>query len=231
MPITSNNGVWTNLLLKINATPFQKQRKSLLRFRIRYLRFFLIYGIKNRECPPDLWKVKSLRISCQNDMSCLCSHHKPTNRWKSISLYRDTNTHTHKHTVTNSHTTHGFGFVGRSHHLMSFCFDHIGYRRLSAIGIWSQTLPAQFGTKGTSPRWIWCSQHGFLIFLNVNQSWMSILSLLAQKILGLRCYFSNIHSQLKWDTTSTSTRAFWWFRRSKGSRGNRSAFPRRVTAS
>lgn len=202
----------------------EKQRKSLLRFRIRYLRFFRSTASKT-ECPSDLWKVKSLRISCQNDMSCLRNHHKPTNRWKS----RDTNTHIH--TLTNSHTPHGFGFVGRSHHLMSFCFDHIGYRRLSAIGIWSQTLPAQFGTKGTSPRWIWCSQHGFLIFLNVNQSWMSILSLLAQKILGLRCYFSNIDSQLKWDTTSTSTRAFWWFRRSKGSRGNRSAFPRRVTAS
>ena len=91
----------------------EKQRKSLLRFRIRYLRFFRSTASKT-ECPSDLWKVKSLRISCQNDMSCLCNHHKPTNRWKS----RDTNTHTHIHTLTNSHTPHGFGFLGRSHHLM-----------------------------------------------------------------------------------------------------------------
>lgn len=230
MPITSNNGVWTNLVLKINATPSQKQRKSLLRFRIRYLRFSRSTASK-KECPPNLWKVKSLRISCQNDMSRLCNHHKPTNRWKSISLYRDTNTHTHINQFTHTHTHHWFGFLGRRSHLKVILFRP--YRLSEAIGyqIWSQTLPAQFGTKGTSPRWIWCSQHGFLIFLNVNQSWMSILSLLAQKILGLRCYFSNIHSQLKWDTTSTSTRVFWWFRRSKGSRGNRSAFPRRLTAS
>lgn len=131
MPITSNNGVWTNLVLKINATPSQKQRKSLLRFRIRYLRFSRSTASK-KECPPNLWKVKSLRISCQNDMSRLCNHHKPTNRWKSISLYRDTNTHTHINQFTHTHTT-DLDSWDEGPTLRSFCFDHIGYRRLSAI--------------------------------------------------------------------------------------------------
>lgn len=162
MPITSNNGVWTNLVLKISATPSQKQRKSLLRFRIRYLRFSRSTASKT-ECPPDLWKVKSLRISCQNDISCLCNHHKPTNKWKSISLYRDTNT---------PPTDLDSWDEGPTEHVI--LFRHLSaIGMLSAIGIWSQTLPAQFGTKGTSPRCFSCSQHWFFE-RRENQSWMSI---------------------------------------------------------
>ena len=146
MPITSNNGVWTNLVLKINATPSQKQGKSLLRFRIRYLRFSRSTASK-KECPPNLWKVKSLRISCQNDMSRLCNHHKPTNRWKSISLYRDTNTHAHTLTNSHTHTHHWFGFLGRRSHLKVILFrpyrlsEAVGYRYLvpdTSCPIWNE---------------------------------------------------------------------------------------------
>ena len=110
-----------------------------------------------------------------------------------------TQTHTHTHTHINQFThTPRIWILGTVTPPYA-----IGYQ------IWSQTLPAQFGTKGTSPRWIWCSQHGFLIFLNMNQSWMSISSLLAQKIRGLRCYCSKIHSQHKLMGYNVNINAFF----------------------